>query len=126
MRELMPIDLELCRARLRYWAEDHIGYVDSLMEIFKRCKRNAKFTLNRDGKVAADQWLDKAARVSMVLASQLTEMKVDSHFVIIFELTLQNSNIRLPHAFWKVWSDPLQAHRSYEVFLPQYISNVVI
>jgi hypothetical protein len=79
MRELMPIDLELCRARLRYWADDHMGYVDSLMEILKKCKRIAKLAHNRDGKVTADQWLDKAARVSMVLASQLTEMKVDSN-----------------------------------------------
>src|SRR5262245_12819949 len=27
--ELIPLDLQLARARVRYWANDHMGYIDA-------------------------------------------------------------------------------------------------
>lgn len=75
IKELLPLDLELCRARLRYWANDQLGYIDALMHIIKRCRYMAKRSHERAGISTSAKWLDKAARVSVVLASQLVEMK---------------------------------------------------
>ncbi|PVG01913.1 hypothetical protein CPB86DRAFT_25683 [Serendipita vermifera] len=74
LQELLPLDLELCRARLRYWTNDHTKYVDELMQIVKRCRAQAQ-KYNQQDEERTHKWLDRAARVSVVLASQLVEMK---------------------------------------------------
>ncbi|KAG8842671.1 hypothetical protein FRB91_004000, partial [Serendipita sp. 411] len=71
--DLMPLDLELFRARTRYWANDPLGYVDSLTLLQKKYNNRARRE-SASGNDASP-WVDKAARVGIVLASQLVEMK---------------------------------------------------
>ncbi|KAG8802758.1 hypothetical protein FRC17_006346 [Serendipita sp. 399] len=73
MADLIPLDLELLRSRTRYWANDQMGYVDSLMLLQRKysAKARKESASGRD----ASLWVDKAARVGVVLASQLVEMK---------------------------------------------------
>ncbi|CAG7847735.1 SubName: Full=Uncharacterized protein {ECO:0000313/EMBL:CCA67893.1} [Serendipita indica DSM 11827] len=80
VKDLLPLDLDLCRCRLRYWANDSIGYVDALMLTLNSCKRSLAKAMKRnvqnatvDGSV--ERWTERCARVSLVLASQLVEMK---------------------------------------------------
>ncbi|KAF8630143.1 hypothetical protein AX15_003096 [Amanita polypyramis BW_CC] len=90
---LLPFELEVMHARLKYWAGDHMGYLDVLYALFHKCKlkvRQAKreaaaLAISRGGAgisskvpggsmVAAAMWKERAARISLIIASQLMEM----------------------------------------------------
>jgi len=87
LTSLLPLELELARARMRYWNNDSVGYLDALVEVLKNCRRKALAYVGKLGvstdveemgrlRVSVDEWKGNIARVGLVLASQLVEMKV--------------------------------------------------
>ncbi|EPQ56230.1 hypothetical protein GLOTRDRAFT_40456 [Gloeophyllum trabeum ATCC 11539] len=80
---LLPFELEVLHARGKYWAGDHMGYLDALWALVSKCRRKAKDALRRKGRrVAADaggaekeMWVERGSRVVLIIASQLIEMK---------------------------------------------------
>ena len=71
---LVPFELEVLHAKTRYWAGDHMGYLDALAALLHRCKRKAR-AAKTDAATAA-MWTERGARVCLIIASQLIEMKV--------------------------------------------------
>ncbi|KIM66001.1 hypothetical protein SCLCIDRAFT_111592 [Scleroderma citrinum Foug A] len=73
MLSAYPFELSVLRARVRYWAGDVKGYIDALAGLLVGCKAKAR----AEGKEEANlsMWLERAARVCLMLASQLVEMK---------------------------------------------------
>jgi len=71
--QLLPFELEVFRTRLPLWANDPLGYLDSLHILLSKCKRNV-----RDAKDPAvvDTWQERCARLTLIIASQLIETKV--------------------------------------------------
>ncbi len=74
---------------MRYWNNDAVGYVDALVEVLRNCRRKTSKYLEKLGvsndveemgrlRVSVDEWKGNIARVGLVLASQLVEMKVSS------------------------------------------------
>jgi trafficking protein particle complex subunit 12 len=70
---VLPFELEIMHARLKYWAADHLGYLDALVPLLRKCKTRAR-AAGKSGTVA--MWKERGARVSLTIASQLVEMKV--------------------------------------------------
>lgn len=90
---LLPFELEVMQTRLKYWAGDHMGYLDALSALLRKCKVNASKQSPRIGPAsraggaggriaaAADpaalaMWQERGARVALIIASQMVEMKV--------------------------------------------------
>ncbi|KAI6023886.1 hypothetical protein BKA83DRAFT_4053559 [Pisolithus microcarpus] len=70
--------LSVLRARVHYWAGDVRGYVDALAGLLTGCKAKAR----AESKAAnLSMWLERSARVCLMIASQLVEMK-DYHAAI--------------------------------------------
>jgi len=74
---------------MRYWNNDPVGYVDALVEVLRNCRRKTLKYVEELGmstnveemgrlRVSVDEWKGNMARVGLVLASQLVEMKVSS------------------------------------------------
>ncbi|KAL4065832.1 hypothetical protein J3A83DRAFT_4098750 [Scleroderma citrinum] len=80
MLSAYPFELSVLRARVRYWAGDVKGYIDMLAGLLVGCKANARMEGKR-GKANLSMWLERAARVCLMIASQLVEMK-DYHAAI--------------------------------------------
>lgn len=83
---LIPFELEVLHAKSKYWEGDHMGYLDELRALLGRCKRMARRactggvkgkTLARDDQ-AVEMWKERGARICLIMASQLVEMKVQS------------------------------------------------
>lgn len=89
---LLPFELEVMQTRLKYWAGDHMGYLDALSALLRKCKVNASKQSPRigpasraggaGGRVAAAadpaalaMWQERGARVALIIASQMVEMK---------------------------------------------------
>ncbi|KAI5995537.1 hypothetical protein EDD15DRAFT_2165028 [Pisolithus albus] len=73
-----PFELSVLRARVHYWAGDVRGYVDALAGLLAGCKAKAR----AESKAAnLSMWLERSARVCLMIASQLVEMK-DYHAAI--------------------------------------------
>ncbi|KAK7061051.1 hypothetical protein VNI00_000786 [Paramarasmius palmivorus] len=70
---LLPFELEVMYTRLKYWAGDHMSYLDSLYELLKKCRTKARTTASDDTTVA--MWKERGARICLIIASQLMEMK---------------------------------------------------
>ena len=71
--------------RLKYWAGDHMGFLDALAALLSRCKRKARQATARKPGLGAEtpvdeaaraMWTERGARVCLIMASQLVEMKV--------------------------------------------------
>ena len=74
---------------MRYWNNDPVGYVDALVEVLRNCRRKTSKCIEKLGvstdveemgrlRVSVDESKGNIARVGLVLASQLVEMKVSS------------------------------------------------
>ncbi|GJE91272.1 tetratricopeptide repeat protein [Phanerochaete sordida] len=106
---LVPFELEVLHAKARYWAGDHMGYVDALCALVARCKRKAREAAApraaparqkpeaaplgekarareerrlereraklKEHEREREMWKERGARVCLILASQLCEMK---------------------------------------------------
>lgn len=71
---VLPFELEVLQAKLKYWAGDHMGYLDALAALLHRCKSKARSA--KTDPAAAAMWRERGARVCLIIASQLIEMKV--------------------------------------------------
>ncbi|KAI6041301.1 hypothetical protein EDC04DRAFT_2565901 [Pisolithus marmoratus] len=83
-----PFELSVLRARVHYWAGDARGYIDALAGLLAGCKAKARAEgkIESDGALATAEanfsmWLERSARVCLMIASQLVEMK-DYHAAI--------------------------------------------
>ena len=74
---VLPFELEVLQAKLKYWAGDHMGYLDALAALLHRCKAKARSA--KTDPAAAAMWRERGARVCLIVASQLIEMKVCAH-----------------------------------------------
>ncbi|KAF7309842.1 Tetratricopeptide repeat protein 15-like [Mycena indigotica] len=70
---VLPFELEVMNARLRYWAGDHMGYLDALYGLLRKCKMRCR-RAKGDATIVA-MWKERGARVCLIIASQLVEMK---------------------------------------------------
>lgn len=83
--------------RLKYWAGDHLGYLDALTVLLNKCRMKCRAaTKAKTGvlgsSVAIDDsiapmWKERGARVTLILASQLVEMKVIPYFFFFLKKT---------------------------------------
>ncbi|KAF8515069.1 hypothetical protein JB92DRAFT_2916098 [Gautieria morchelliformis] len=70
--EVLPFELEIMHARLKYWAGDHLGYLDALSPLLRKCKVRARAATES---ATAAMWTERGTRVSLTIASQLVEMR---------------------------------------------------
>ncbi|CDO69636.1 hypothetical protein BN946_scf184851.g24 [Trametes cinnabarina] len=77
---ILPFELEVIYARLKYWAGDHVGYLDALAALLRRCKAKARAA--RADQTAAGMWTERGARVCLIIASQLVEMRVSARAML--------------------------------------------
>ncbi|KAI0953947.1 hypothetical protein AcW1_006737 [Taiwanofungus camphoratus] len=70
--KILPFELEVLYAKLKYWAGDHMGYLDALSALLKRCKAKARQA--KADAAGAGMWQERGARVCLIIASQLIEM----------------------------------------------------
>jgi len=71
---LLPFELEVMQARVKYWAGDHMGYLDALNVLLTECRTKAR--LARPDPTTISMWKERAARLCLIIASHLVEMKV--------------------------------------------------
>ena len=71
---MLPFELEVIYARVTYWSGDHMGYLDALTALLKKCRGKAR-AAKGDVAIRA-MWQERGARVCLIMASQLIEMKV--------------------------------------------------
>ncbi|EEB89987.1 hypothetical protein MPER_11866 [Moniliophthora perniciosa FA553] len=71
---ILPFELEVMYARLKYWAGDHMSYLDALYQLLKKCKTKAR-SMSSDP-TNLSMWKERGARICLIIASQLMEMKV--------------------------------------------------
>jgi len=86
---VLPFELEMLYARIRYWAGDHLGYLDALMPLLTKCKRRARGS--KDNLTVA-MWKERGTRVTLTIASQLVEMKDVTAAARLLEALCQNGN----------------------------------
>lgn len=72
---VLPFELEVMHARLKYWAGDPMGYLDILYALLKKCKLQAKSSKAEGDDSSLSMWLERAARMCLIIASQMIEMK---------------------------------------------------
>ncbi|KAK1221061.1 hypothetical protein PQX77_016107 [Marasmius sp. AFHP31] len=70
---ILPFELEVMQARLKYWAGDHMGYLDELNFLLRKCKTKAR-TIKSDLTTIA-MWKERGARICLIIASEMMEMK---------------------------------------------------
>ncbi|KAK0188654.1 hypothetical protein F5146DRAFT_1104142 [Armillaria mellea] len=69
---ILPFELEVMHARLKYWGGDHIGYLDLLCSLLNKCRTKSRTSKNDPTSVA--MWKERGARLALIMASQLMEM----------------------------------------------------
>jgi hypothetical protein len=79
---LLPFELAVFRARTRYWAGDHLGYLDALHALVRKCRTEARAAARgprrRKGTAQEEDvtmWKERGARVGLIIAAQLVEMR---------------------------------------------------
>ncbi|TFK29705.1 hypothetical protein FA15DRAFT_609812 [Coprinopsis marcescibilis] len=70
---ILPFELEVMQTRLKYWSGDHMGYLDALSVLLSKCKLKARQA--KGNEAVSSMWKERGARVILILASQLVEMK---------------------------------------------------
>ena len=73
---VLPFELEVLHAKTLYWAGDHMGYLDALALLLARCKTQAKNASRKHDPSGVAMWKERGARMCLIIASQLIEMKV--------------------------------------------------
>ncbi|KAF7430912.1 hypothetical protein PC9H_006627 [Pleurotus ostreatus] len=69
---ILPFELEVMQARLKYWTGDHMAYLDALNVLLQKCRISAK---GAKDEVTVSMWKERGARMCLIIASQLVEMK---------------------------------------------------
>ncbi|KAG6865157.1 hypothetical protein C0991_004767 [Blastosporella zonata] len=70
---VLPFELEVMQARVKYWAGDHMGHLDALNALLRKCRSKAR--QEKTDPIAVSMWKERGARVCLIIASQLVEMK---------------------------------------------------
>lgn len=78
---ILPFELEVLQAKTKYWAGDHMGYLDALVALLRRSKTRARQASARRDATTHAMWKERGARLCLIVASQLIEMKVRSPFL---------------------------------------------
>ncbi|KAI0083930.1 hypothetical protein BDY19DRAFT_987738 [Irpex rosettiformis] len=95
---LLPFELEVLYAKTKYWAGDHMGYLDALVSLLRRCKQQARQMARKKDQVANGMWKERGSRLCLILASQLIEMKDFIAAAKLLEpLCKQDDEISSPH-----------------------------
>ena len=70
---VLPLELDVIHARVKYWAGDAHGYTDALGALLRRCRRRAQ-----SARLDADRqmWIERGARVGLIATSHFIEIKV--------------------------------------------------
>jgi len=71
---ILPFELEVMYARIKYWAGDHMGFLDALNGLLRKCRTKARAA--KGDNTVRSMWQERGARVCLITASQLMEMKV--------------------------------------------------
>ncbi|KLO17946.1 hypothetical protein SCHPADRAFT_900131 [Schizopora paradoxa] len=69
---VLPFELEVLQARCTYWAGDPLGYLDDVSILHRRCKLKARAASEKSD---VEMWKERGARMCLIMASQLAEMK---------------------------------------------------
>jgi trafficking protein particle complex subunit 12 len=77
---LLPFELEVMQARLRYWAGDSMGYLDALSTLLRKCKLKARGF--QSDITTQSMWKERGTRVTLIIASQMVEMKVRPNEIV--------------------------------------------
>ncbi|KAI0642124.1 hypothetical protein C8Q79DRAFT_918591 [Trametes meyenii] len=77
LARVLPFELDVLHARLKYWAGDHLGYLDALAALLRRCRAAARAPApaSRRDRAQVAMWAERGARVGLIMASQLVEMR---------------------------------------------------
>lgn len=67
---IVPFELEVLKTCIAYWEGDVLSYLDTLLVLLRRCKSAA------GSPEETSMWKERAARILLIQASQLLEMKV--------------------------------------------------
>ncbi|KAI0675706.1 hypothetical protein C8Q78DRAFT_963869 [Trametes maxima] len=95
LARVLPFELDVLHARLKYWAGDHLGYLDALAALLGRCREGARAGPG-DAAMRA-MWAERGARVGLIIASQLVEMRDYTAAATILEpLCRQPGNLSPP------------------------------
>ena len=93
---ILPFELEVLRARCAYWAGEPLGYWDDVGVLMGRCRRRAREGEKgkggqggQGGQGEKAMWMERGARMALVAASQLVEMKVRLQLLSIYLSTLR-------------------------------------
>jgi hypothetical protein len=70
---LLPFELEVFRTRLFLWGNDPLSYLDSLHALLAKCKENVTDAIEP---ALVDTWTERCGRITLIIASQLIDMKV--------------------------------------------------
>ncbi|KAG6890323.1 hypothetical protein C0995_009530 [Termitomyces sp. Mi166 len=70
---VLPFELEVLNARVKYWSGDHMGHLDALNALLRKCRSKAR--KEKGNEVTVSMWKERGARVCLIIASQLVEMK---------------------------------------------------
>ncbi|KAJ7281467.1 hypothetical protein C8J57DRAFT_1297707 [Mycena rebaudengoi] len=70
---VLPFELEVMHARIKFWTGDHMAYLDALHALLRKCKNRARRA--RGESTAVAMWKERGARICLILATQLMEMK---------------------------------------------------
>lgn len=73
MERILPFELEVMQTRLKYWAGDHMGYLDALNGLLKKCRIKSRQS-NSDPNVMP-MWKERGARLCLIIASEMVEIK---------------------------------------------------
>jgi hypothetical protein len=73
LEHVIPFELDVVHARVRYWTGDGHGYADALGALLRRCRRRARSARNDADR---QMWIERGARVGLITASHFIEIKV--------------------------------------------------
>ncbi|EJD47971.1 hypothetical protein AURDEDRAFT_113238, partial [Auricularia subglabra TFB-10046 SS5] len=73
LEHIVPFELHVMHARLKYWSANPLGYMDDLNALLRSCKVKSKNPNASPDDV--EMWKERAARLCLMLATQLIEMK---------------------------------------------------
>ncbi|KAG8678106.1 hypothetical protein FRC08_018069, partial [Ceratobasidium sp. 394] len=74
LRQVVPYELDVLRARTMYWAGDIRSYLDELVRLVRMCKRAARAGGGVKGTVGS-MWAERGTRTGMMIVTQLVEMQ---------------------------------------------------
>ncbi|PPQ91887.1 hypothetical protein CVT25_000762 [Psilocybe cyanescens] len=91
---ILPFELEVMQTRLKYWAGDHMGYLDALNVLLKKCRMKCRQSGNDETLVP--MWKERGGRVCLIIASQMVEMKEITAAAKLLEPLCKQGDISSP------------------------------